>query len=297
MYVKNQNWTNYNNSIIPDFTYSILCEDEKVEVISTMKYMISVWEPEDHIYRRIGKERRVSKIIKNGKNVYIERSALTTKKPKYTYSIRNCNKEFVVSVGTYLYEKPYKKSNKIKLNTELCIATIGQTNKWYQVYYHGKAYFIKKDCKNIKDIHDTEFPNIEVENSDKNCINRVKYYYSMMPKKIRDMMLDFTINVSNDSYNENIGQIWFFKKKIWLREDDSYSLEYAFFHEIGHEIYRLNLPETDLTYESNNLALSTYHSVGKEFYAEGFELYIKQYDMLKNKAPDLFNYYEQIVGW
>ena len=42
MYVKNQNWTNYNNSIIPDFTYSILCEDEKVEVISTMKYMISV---------------------------------------------------------------------------------------------------------------------------------------------------------------------------------------------------------------------------------------------------------------
>ena len=89
----------------------------------------------------------------------------------------------------------------------------------------------------------------------------------------------------------------FFKKKIWLLEDDLYSLEYAFFHEIGHEVYRLNLPEIDLTHESNNLALSTYNSVGKEFYAEGFELYIKQYGMLKNKAPQLFAYYNKIVEW
>ena len=149
MYVKNQNWTNCDNSIIPDYTYSILCEDEKVEVISTMKYMFSVWEPDDRSYRRTSREQRISSIIKNNRKVYIKRSDLTTKKPKYTYTIRNCNKEFVILSNAYLYEKPTTKSNKIRLESSFCAATIGQTNKWYQVYYHGKPYFIRKNSKYI----------------------------------------------------------------------------------------------------------------------------------------------------
>ena len=55
----------------------------------------------------------------------------------------------------------------------------------------------------------------------------------------------------------------------------------------NHSVYHV-----DVVNDMDNLNLSEYHRQTDEYFAEGLELYVRQYAMLKSTAPNLFNYYD-----
>jgi hypothetical protein len=309
MYLTDQSWSYEEKSLIPDDALFIYGEDEKVNVIDSKLVMKPKWVSALNTYMNIDEHHKVYLVENNGKIGYLPEFVLTTKKPKYSYTVKSCNKELLLSADTYIYEKPYKKSTKIKLNKQISFATIGQTNKWYQIYYKGSAYFIRKDSSNILSINPVNYPTIILDGVNNKCKIRFTYYYNMIPKETRDKLNDFTFVISdweniNGEYIsmlQDIDSISGFTihtdKVIYLREDDRTTLEFSLFHEIGHVLYRTNKSFTYDPKEIKNLKLYTYYTTPKEYCAEGFDLYMRQYDMLQEFAPKLFEYYDGVVNW
>ena len=120
-----------------------------------------------------------------------------------------------------------------------------------------------------------------------------------MPQELRDdiEIKSITISAWKDEKQTLSGFTLMLSKKIWLREDNKCSLENAMLHEIGHLYeWKHNVFSELALKERDKLQLSTYHCQQDEYFAEGLELYVKQYAMLKSTAPNLFNYYVGAQG-
>lgn len=300
MYLKDTSWS-YGTHFATDNEYvSIYGENETVEVLHTYQSDIYEWNYDKQMYYVTPKIQKVCLVKKNGLEQYIPKSLLTDEKPEYTYTVKKCYKELSIDENAYIYELPTSKSNKIKLKENIVFYTTGQTNKWYQIYYKGHIYFIRKNSKYISNISDSEFPVIIDSNNSLDTIYRVKYYYSMLPEEIRKEILDLTIIISTEEVKKlgfkTAGYINYLSQEIYLCDDNK--LEYALFHEIGHYLYRFNKPvnHDECISDINNLCLGKYFiENNNEYYAQGFDLYMRQYDTLKENAPNLFEYYDNIL--
>lgn len=295
MYLKDSAWSYTDPEIVPDYAMAIYGKSETVKVISTKTVPKMTWIPSLKLYLYSKHNQKVCIVEKNGAKAYIPRSCLTTKKPQYTYKVKNCYRKLTIRKGGSIYDTPTSKSDKHVLTEELTVYTIGQTNYWYEFYHEGKVYFIRKKSTDIISNEKSTFPKILLDGVSDSCIDRVKYQYSLIPQKIRNDIAIKAIVVSNWKGEEETiaGVVCQGHNEIWIRNDKNSQLEYALLHEIGH-IYNWNhsVYHVDVVNDMDNLNLSEYHRQTDEYFAEGLELYVRQYAMLKSTAPNLFNYYD-----
>lgn len=294
MYLKDSAWSYTDTKIVPDYAMTAYGKCETVDVIGIKTVPKTEWVQSLKSYMYTDKSQKVGIIKKNGAKAYIPRSCLTTKKPQYTYKIKNCYRKLTVRKGGSIYGVPTSKGDKHVLTEELTVYTIGQTNYWYEFYHEGKVHFIRKKSTDIIGNEKSTFPKIILDGVPKSCADRVKYQYSLMPQELRDDIDIESITVSNwkNEKQSTAGITYMLSKKIYLREDKVNRLEYAMLHEIGHLYeWKHNVFSELALKERNELQLLTYHCQPDEYFAEGLELYVKQYAMLKSTAPNLFNYY------
>lgn len=295
MYLKEQAWSYSSPKLIPDIAVSVYGKDERVEVLDTETVMMPVWVPTLHSYMYKDEDCKMCLVEKNGVKAYLPRSVLSTKKPKYTYRIKNCYKKITIAKGGRLYSSPTFSSRSLTLENDLTLYTLGQTNYWYEVYHNGNVYFIKKQSKDIISDEPSVFPTIYLDGVSENCVDRVMYMYSLLPQRIRDDVYVNSITVSDweDRKQTIMGHIYMDKGIISVREDEASILEYSLLHEIGHAyMWKHGIYDGNIYEERHNLKLSVYHLNFDEFYAEGLDLYVRQYDYLQKQAPGLFKYYD-----
>ena len=295
MYIKEQCWSYSNKETVSDYSMSVYGKNEAVNIISTKTVPKMVWIPSLRTYLYSEYNQKVCVVEKNGIKTYIPYSYLTKNKPKNTYKISNCYRKLIIAEGGNIYSIPSYSGNKKVLDKELTIYTIGQTKYWYEIYYEGNIYFIKKKSTDIIGNEESIFPEIILDGVPKRCADRVKYQYSLMPQELRDDIEIKSITISDwkDEKQTISGFTLMLSKKIWLREDNKCSLENAMLHEIGHLYeWKHNVFLELALKERDKLQLSTYHRQQDEYFAEGLELYVRQYAMLKSTAPNLFNYYD-----
>lgn len=294
MYLKDSAWSYTDPKIVPDYAMAVYGKSETVDVIGIKTVPKTEWVQSLKSYMYTDKSQKVGIIKKNGVKAYIPRSCLTTKKPQYTYKIKNCYRKLTVRKGGSIYGVPTSKGDKHVLTEELTVYTIGQTNYWYEFYHEGKVCFIRKKSTDIIGNEKITFPKIILDGVPKTCADRVKYQYSLMPQELRDDIEIKSITVSDweDGKHGIAGFARLISKVIWLREDRECSLEYAMLHEIGHLYeWKHNVFSELALKERDKLQLSAYNYQPNEYFAEGLELYVKQYAMFKSTAPNLFNYY------
>ena len=299
MYLKDSAWSYTDPKIVPDYAMAIYGKSETVKVISTKTAPKMAWIPSLKLYLYSEHNQKVCIVEKNGAKAYIPRSCLTTKKPQYTYKVKNCYRKLTIRKGGSIYDTPTSKSDKRVLTEDLTVYTIGQTNYWYEFYHEGKVYFIRKKSTDIISNEESAFSEIILDGVPKSCADRVKYQYSLMPQELRDdiEIKSITISAWKDEKQTLSGFALMLSKEIWLREDNKCSLENAMLHEIGHLYeWKHNVFSELALKERDKLQLSTYHCQHDEYFAEGLELYVKQYAMLKSIAPNLFNYYVEAQG-
>ena len=293
MYLKNSAWSYTSKRIIPENMMAVYGKGEVVEVIKTKTEQKMAWLPKTRMYYYSEQKQKICLVEKNGVKAWILRSDLTTKKPQYTYKVKNCYRKLTIRKGGKIYDSP--KGTKTVLTEELTVYTIGQTNYWYEFYHEGEVYFISKKSSDIISNEKSTFPKILLDGVSDSCIDRVKYQYSLIPQKIRNDIAIKAIVVSNwKGEKETIaGAVCQGHHEIWIRNDKNSRLEYALLHEMGH-IYNWNhsVYHVDVVNDMDNLNLSEYHRQTDEYFAEGLELYVRQYAMLKSTAPNLFNYYD-----
>ena len=300
MYLKDSAWSYTDPEIVPDYAMAIYGKSETVKVISTKTVPKMTWVPPLKSYLYSEHNQKICIVEKNGAKAYIPRSCLTTKKPQHSYKVKNCYRKLTIRKGGSIYDMLTSKSDKRVLTEDLTVYTIGQTNYWYEFYHEGKVYFIRKKSTDIISNEESTFPEIILDGVPKRCADRVKYQYSIMPQELRDdiEIKSITISAWKDEKQTLSGFTLMLSKEIWLREDNKCSLENAMLHEIGHLYeWKHNVFSELALKERDKLQLSTYHRQQDEYFAEGLELYVKQYAMLKSTAPNLFNYYVGAQGF
>ena len=107
MYVTEQSWSYFKKCIAMDFSSTIYCEDEAVNVIDSIRVPDYKWDSSSGMYVASGEYIKTYVIKKHGRKEYIPSYALSYKKPKYTYKIQTCNKKLTLKSNTKikLYNK------------------------------------------------------------------------------------------------------------------------------------------------------------------------------------------------
>ena len=297
MYLKDVAWSHQSKEIEASNRIAIYGEGEAVEVINTLTWNRTEWSAKSKCYVLSEKKsHKVCEVEKNGKKAYIPMSSLTTKKPKVSYTIKNCYRKLTIrDGGAVRVNSP--SGRKINLDEWLTVYTIGRTNYWYEFYHKGRLYFIQKNSADIVMNEESTFPRIELDGVLSSCIDRVKYQYSLVPQYFRDYYAPNSFTVSNWKNQDTgkAGYIYLTSKNIWLRENKYISLENSVLHEIGHIYFQYSGVPTELYYdtdETDRLRMGDYYYKEREFFAEGFEFYIRQYETVKKKAAKLFKYLE-----
>lgn len=138
-------------------------------------------------------------------------------------------------------------------------------------------------------------------------------YLSMLPKKllkeIQDLGWMFVItprsleNVYESQVTNTVGLTIYYQKRIYI-QNDSFSIEYCSIHEIGHAVDFLHNflsydSEWKLIYEeeARNSGLGEYFiSSGTEYFAQTFQAFYLEPEIVKVRAPKSYAYIEALMS-
>ena len=252
-----------------------------------------------------------------GKYAYIPAELLTSKKPKYSYSITHDFQCLQFSGPVKVYDAPYFSSGS-RLYEGKSIYTLGMSRYWYKAYLDGKPCFIRKDDGQIEDVLESQFPKIiiseDLSSGKKNIRKRLYYMFSMLPQDAssiflaEDLLLQVDKTLPKKEFEDRGASGYALrsggKYQVYIKEDEKpYILETSFFHEAGHILFYMAkkdgtgevvLPDS-WKMELSDLNLREYYHTKEEYIAELFEIYVKQPEHLLETAPDSFQFVREVL--
>lgn len=252
-----------------------------------------------------------------GKYAYIPAELLTSKKPKYSYSITHDFQYLQFSGPVKVYDAPYFSSGS-RLYEGKSIYTLGMSRYWYKAYLDGKPCFIRKDDGQIEDVLESQFPKIiiseDLSSGKKNIRKRLYYMFSMLPQDVcsiflaEDLLLQVDKTLPKKEFEDRGASGYALRSggryQVYIKEDEKpYILETSFFHEAGHILFYMAkkdgtgevvLPDS-WKMELSVLNLREYYHTKEEYIAELFEIYVKQPEHLLETAPDSFQFVREVL--
>ena len=249
-----------------------------------------------------------------GETWYISADSLSEKKPKYSYQTNYIFSKLTLSAPIKIYAKP-SVSKEFTSYDDAFIYTIGETNYWYKVFVDGNVGFIRKKSPEIISVDvDPPFPLVEMNNLPNKTIEnmtlRVRYTFCMLPSEVQETLTknNLKVTVSNRINGERrYAGLTTGSSKIQLIEDyrdfSPVIIDDAIFHEFGHAYvngsgnHYTPIPENCYA-ERDSLfddfldgRQAHYKSNKNEYAAESLELYIKEPETVKAKAPLTYEYF------
>lgn len=239
---------------------------------------------------------------------YIPAEVLTSKKPKYSYRVSGIYKKLMLKENAVFSYVPQNNS-KTTVYEQTFIYTMGETKNWYKVYFDGKVSFIKKTSKDILKAEpvDTSLCIIDTEVNPLSAEARFKCAYAMLPSLAANIIENrgFTCTVQNrfDDYTDqeheaSVAGYYDGPTEIHVKNNEQIYLETALFHEYGHALFygfvnRRYMEDLfkNAYEERNNLNLGTYFLQQGEYVAETFEMFVKNPEYLKEKAPYTYEWF------
>lgn len=257
---------------------------------------------------------RLSQRMQSGDTLWVQKSLMTTKKPKYTYTVSQVHRMLQLKAGTKLRVEP-RSSAKSFVCRDSNVITLGQTNRWYKLFVDGKVGFIRKDSNRILVDQKMEPIPINFDNPDREdkdeIINRIVYFYSMMPELARDKLQEREMTVT---FPEKFQVDWIeegpyagyatISGQIYLKKITN--LETVFLHEAGHVLTVYLLKNRDLEKrvteecfsERDSLPFGDYQKGDyEEYIAEAFAYYVLMPDRLQKSAPNTYDFFQDILGY
>lgn len=252
-----------------------------------------------------------------GKYAYIPAGLLTSKKPKYSYSINHEFKSLKLSEPVRVYNAPYFSSGSRLCDGET-IYTLGVSRYWYKAFLDGKPCFIRKDAAEIEEVLESRFPKIKIaedlSSGKKNIRKRLYYMFSMLPQEVRSIFLEKELllqaekTLSKQEFEERGASGYAVRSgstyQIYMKEEKApYLIETSFFHEAGHILFFMGKKNGEDPYilpkswkqELSNLSLRDYYHTETEYIAEIFELYVKEPVYFLENAPDSFQFVTDVL--
>ena len=246
-----------------------------------------------------------------GQKLYLPKSAVTAKKPRWSFHADNTHRKLTLQENSVLYLQPSKSAEKMVCK-ERTLYTVGETKRWYKLYTEGKTAFIPKDSRRILKCEKAVFPKIiiSVPNKDRYYTERIQYFYSLIPERARKMAgKNLTICITDEFEREfemmGAGAYARSDGNIYLKADGGKGMvgivEQCLIHELGHMVqYSLREKGEDIfkqaavLMKSSTLELRQHHQSEREYLAETFELYVKMPDRLKKQAPETWKYFSDL---